>query len=193
MAEIKSALEIAMEKADRLGRASREEIEQEQTYDNGRKLAARYLRGETGDLKSEIGQFPGQSIQTVLKGAIDTLLRNVVLPRDKFQWDNIKMALKGLEDLKGSVAKQVTAQVVQLLEHYKQTKNQYREQVSARFQAQLGGIQQAMASQYGAAAASGIDVEALPEFQQEWAKITEEIDSQFERQLSQLKQYLEQM
>jgi hypothetical protein len=52
LAEIKSALELALEKAEKYGRASREELAQSQYQDQGRQLAVQFLKGE-GDLAAE--------------------------------------------------------------------------------------------------------------------------------------------
>ena len=74
MAEIKSSIEIAMEKADRLGRAAKEEFDTEKWLDHGRRIVARYLRGEIEDLKADFSDIPGNELPTVLKGAAETLL-----------------------------------------------------------------------------------------------------------------------
>ena len=56
MAEIKSALELALEKAEQYGRASREEMDVARYQEQGRQLAVQYLRGE-GDLVAELKQL----------------------------------------------------------------------------------------------------------------------------------------
>ena len=190
MGEIKSALEIAMEKAERLGKASREELEKERWQSKGKKIAAQYINGEIESLRQELEKLPPGEIQEAISGAVEVLIRNIILPRDKFQWDNIKKAISGLTDLKGTSVRQVTDRIVELLKMYEHTVNQYQEQVKAQFQAKLGGLQQAIAQQYGQEVAASLDLEALPEFQQEWGKIRSEIDSQFEEQLNQMKAYL---
>ncbi len=190
MGEIKSALEIAMEKAERLGKASKEELEKERWQSKGKKIAAQYINGEIESLRQELEKLPPGEIQEAISGAVEVLIRNIILPRDKFQWDNIKKAISGLTDLKGTSVRQVTDRIVELLKMYEHTVNQYQEQVKAQFQAKLGGLQQAIAQQYGQEVAANLDLEALPEFQQEWGKIRAEIDSQFEEQLNQMKAYL---
>ena len=190
MGEIKSALEIAMEKAERLGKASREELEKERWQSKGKKIAAQYINGEIESLRQELEKLSPGEIQEAISGAVEVLIRNIILPRDKYQWDNIKKAISGLTDLKGTSVRQVTDRIVELLKMYEHTVNQYQEQVKAQFQAKLGGLQQAIAQQYGQEVAANLDLEALPEFQQEWGKIRSEIDSQFEEQLNQMKTYL---
>ena len=193
MAEIKSAIEIAMEKADRLGRATKEELETEKWLDHGRRILARYLQGEIEDLKASLSNIPGNELPLVLKGAIEILLRNIILPRDKDQWPNIKKALNGFVELKGSMANQIIPRIEQLLESYEQTRNQYYEELKMHMQSQFGGIKQAISQQYGTAIASEIDVKSLPEFQKEWSRISSEIIDQFDQQLIPLKAYLKEL
>ena len=190
MGEIKSALEIAMEKAERLGKASKEELEREEFYAQGRRAAARFLSGEVKDLKGELGSVPPQGLKAAMEGAVDALVRNILLPKDEFQAGTAKKALQGIEALKGSTAKATCMRIGELLQLYGQTRRQYLEQMKAQFQGQLGGVKQAIAQQYGAQAAAGIDVENLPEFQEAWSKFSSELDSQFEAQLAPLKEYL---
>lgn len=190
MGEIKSALEIALERAEKIGKASKDEIEQEKWINAGKKIAARFINGELKGIKDGFGEIPPQNINKAIEGATEVLIRNIILPRDKYQWDNIKKAIEGIVELKGSTIRQVTDRILELLKMYEHSINQYQEQVKMQFQAKLGGYQQAIAQQYGAEVAANIDVEAIPEFQQEWSKIKSEIDSQFEQQLEQMKNFL---
>ncbi len=193
MAEIRSAMEIAMEKADRLGRATKEELETEKWLDHGHRIVARYMQGEIEELKASLSDISGNEMPLVLKGATEILLRNIVLPRDKDQWPGIKKALSGFVELKGSPANQIIPRIEQLLESYEQTRNQYHEQLKMHMQNQLGGIKQAISQQYGTAIASEIDVNSLPEFQKEWSRISSEINDQFEQQLIPLKAHLKEL
>ncbi len=194
MAEIKSALEIALEKADKLGKLDKSKIEEQKWIDEGKKRAAKYLNNpEQTDLSSLLADAPPQQIQKILQGVMDVLLRNIILPREEEQWTLIKKAMNGIRTVKGSTADQALAQIEQLLHAYQQTRNQYFEQIKAQMQGRLGDLKQAVAQQYGMGMAEQLDVEAIPEFQQEWARISSEIQSQFEQQLHPLKEYLRQL
>ncbi len=193
MAKIRSAIEIAMEKADRLGRATKEELETEKWLDHGHRIVARYMQSEIEDLETGLSDISGNELLLVLKGATEILLRNIVLPRDKDQWPDIKKALSGFVELKGSVANQIIPRIEQLMESYEQTRDQYHEQLKMQMQNHLGGIKQAISQQYGTAMASEIDVNSLPEFQKEWSRISSEITDQFEQQLIPLKAHLKEL
>jgi hypothetical protein len=193
MAEIRSAIEIAMEKADRLGRATKEELETKKWLDHGHRIVARYMQGEIDDLKAGLSDISGNELPLVLKGAVEILLRYIVLPRDKNQWPDIKKALSGFVELKGSVANQIIPRIEQLLQRYEQTRDQYYEQLKMQMQNHISGIKQAISQQYGTAIASEIDVNSLPEFQKEWSRISSEITDQLEQQLIPLKEYLKEL
>ncbi|MFO8239565.1 MAG: hypothetical protein R6T90_01035 [Dissulfuribacterales bacterium] len=193
MGEIRSSIEIAMEKADRLGRITKEDLETEKWLDCGHRIVATYMQGEIEGLAAGLSDISKKEMPLVLKGVTEILLRNIVLPRDKDQWSGIKKALSGFVELKGSLVNQIIPRIEQLLKNYEQTRDQYREQLKMQMEDQLGGIRQAISQQYGTAIGSQIDVNSLPEFQKEWSRISIEITDQFEQQLIPLKEYLKQL
>jgi len=193
MGEIRSSIEIAMEKADRLGRITKEDLETEKWLDCGHRIVATYMQGEIEGLAAALSDISKKEMPLVLKGVTEILLRNIVLPRDKDQWSGIKKALSGFVELKGSLVNQIIPRIEQLLKNYEQTRDQYREQLKMQMEDQLGGIRQAISQQYGTAIGSQIDVNSLPEFQKEWSRISIEITDQFEQQLIPLKEYLKQL
>jgi hypothetical protein len=190
MAEIKSAFEIAMERADRIGKLSREELAEREWAEKGRKKAADFLAGRTPDMKTALSDVPGEMLRTVIRSASDTLLRNIVLPREHEQWDGIEKAMQGIAELKGSVAMQVIPGIRELLQQYEQTRNQYLEQ----FKAQMDQAMQS-AGQYGGMGGSGggPDMNTIAAMQKEWDKISAELNSQFEQQLEPALEYLRQI
>ena len=192
MGEIRSALEIALEKAEKLGKASKEELKKEEAISKGRRIAASFLDDpDKKSLKELMTDVDPSMLNSVIEGAMDTLLRNIVLPKEESQMERAQKALSGVMDLKGSVAAQVVNAISQLLGQFKTTYSQYREQLKAQMQAQLGNFKQAVAEQYGMAAAQALDVEALPEFQQEWSKLSGQILDQFNKELERLKTYIQ--
>jgi len=78
--EIKSALEIAMEKVDKLGEATEEERLKWKYVPEGEKLAARYLK-QNLNLLAELSQYEEKARKHVTEGAQDILVRNINLPR----------------------------------------------------------------------------------------------------------------
>ncbi len=183
MGEIRSALEIALEKADKLGSLDREELDRQKWSDEGRKIAAAYIQGKVNSLQEELSKLEGCDISAVLEGVMDVLLRNVMLPRDAMQWDAINRALKGLVEVKGSTAAQVVPQIEQLLKTYEQTRDQYQQQFKEQVNQRMGGTQ----GMYGM---DPNEMQALAALEQEWTKISSQINEQFEQQLRPMKEYL---
>lgn len=192
MAEIKSALEIALEKADRLGKLSKEELEGQKWNERGKRIAADYLSGKTDDIQQAMTEVPGQFIQAALDGASEVLLRNIILPNDELQWGSIKRAMEGLVAIKGSIAMQVMPQMEQLLRNYQQTIDHYKEQFQQQLKGRMEALKQ-MGQGGSAAMGAGMDPEelsSLMQAQDEWNKLALEIRQQFEQQLEPLKNYL---
>ncbi len=184
MAEIKSALEIAMERAEKIGSMSKEELEAQKWEEKGKKVAATYINGKSDSLREGLADIPGEHLQAVLNGVNDILLRNIVLPRDSNQWNTINRAMQGLIEIKGSIASQVMPQIEQLLKNYEQTVNHYRQQFKQQLSQTMGGQDMAAMSM------NQEGLKALAAMEEEWNKISAEINQQFEQQLEPLKAYL---
>ncbi len=183
MGEIRSALEIALEKAEKLGSMDKEELNRQKWADEGRRIAAAYIQGREDNLQDSLSKLEDPDISAVLQGVTDVLLRNVMLPRDVSQWDTIRKALNGLVEIKGSIASQVVPQIEQLLRTYEQTRDQYQQQFKEQINQRMGGAQSA----YGMDAS---ELQALAALEQEWNNISAQINEQFEQQLAPMKEYL---
>lgn len=188
MGEIKSALEIALEKAEKIGRASREELKLEELKEKGQRLAAKFLSSEEEiDLAAEIARLNPSEKGPFIKGVIFTLLRNVNLPRDEYALEGAKKALLGLEIVFSSFpeVKQLTKEIESLLSQYLQHRKALYEQLKQQFESQLAGVEEALRNQMGVQVQ--VDIEMQPQFQEEWRKVRDQLDPQYERQLEYLK------
>ncbi len=190
MAEIKSALEKAMERAEKIGRATKEELKENLYLDEGRRLTARYLRGEDMEFTKALEQKPAEARPYILKGIVETLLRNIVLPRDEDMEEGVKRAMQGMLTLKrnNSQARKIMAQIEEAFRQYKQTISDVRKQLRARFEMKMGNAQKQLEDQ--AHMKVKIDPEQQPQFQEEWLKISAEINAQFDAFLEQQKELL---
>ncbi len=183
MGEIKSALEIALEKAEKLGKLSKEELEAEKWKNEGKRRAAQFLNEKVSSMQEALKDIPPEFIQLALEGASESLLRNVVIPRDDLQDSTIKRALSGIAEIKGSIASQIIPQIEYLINNYRQTISNYKAQFQQQVQNSLGGMQgQGMMTEEG--------LNTLASMQEEWNKISSEIRKKFEEQLEPLKNYL---
>ncbi len=190
--EIKSAYEIAMKKAEKIGEATDEERLRWKYVPEGEKLAARYIEQDC-NLMAEMGQYQGAVRQYVVEGAGEVLARNINLPQDDSVKRNNTRAMDGLKIVKSDKVsvENVFSKIRQVFNHYvgqgEQQRKQAYESLKAEFEAKM---KQAMQQQLGSVAGVNIDVERQPQFQEEWRKMRTQLDSQYLTLLSEYKQEL---
>ncbi|MFC1912738.1 hypothetical protein ACFLX7_00875 [Chloroflexota bacterium] len=191
--EIKSAYEIAMEKAEKIGEATDEERLMWKHVPEGEKLAALFIKQEC-NLVAELGQYQEAVRKYVAEGAVEVFVRNINLPQDDLAKKNNTRAMEGLKIAKSDKVstENIFSKVRHVLNHYleqgEQQRKQAYESVKAEFEAK---IQQAMQQQkLGSVAGTNIDVERQPQFQEEWRKMRTQLDSQYLTLLNEYKQEL---
>ncbi|MFC1933231.1 hypothetical protein ACFLXU_06385 [Chloroflexota bacterium] len=178
---IKSALEIAMEKIEKLGEATEEERLRWKHVPEGEQLAVRYLK-EDCNLVAELNQYQKNVRKYITEGASEILIRNLSLPKNDVIKKNNRKTMDGLKTLKSDKAgvENVYSQIRNIFSHYAEQGEQQRQQayqsLKAEFEAQ---VQQQVQQQLGSAMPVNIDVEKQPQFQQEWRKIQTQLDSQY--------------
>lgn len=182
MAEIKSALELALEKAERYGRATKEELSLGQFRDQGCQLAVNFLKdGE--DLKSGLASLPAEAQAEARKAAKEVLLRNITLPRNGEIDPRVTQVMEGLflvvQDQKAMA--RLKGELEQILQNFLQVRNSAYQQLKARFGANIGQVQRALQAQTGQRV--NLEVEQLPQFQEEWRRFHGNLMDQFEPML----------
>ncbi len=179
MAEIKSALEIALEKAERYGRASKEELLRDQYKEKGRQIAVQYLK-EEGDLEKELASLPPEAKEAAQQAVKEVLVRNIALPREESLDPRATRALDGLllvaSNKKGMT--RLKEEVQQIWQNFLMARNSALQQLKASFSQQLKNVTQALEAQYGQRLR--VEVEHLPQFQEEWRKFEANLIQQFE-------------
>jgi putative protein kinase ArgK-like GTPase of G3E family len=192
MDDIKSALEIAMEKAEKLGKATDEERLKWKYVPEGEKLAAKYIKQDC-NLVAELSKYEENVTRYVREGAVDILVRNINLPRNDVAKRNNKKAMDGLKTLKSDKVgvENIYTKLRRIFEYYMETGEQQRKQayevLKTEFEARM---QQAVQQQLGPVPGIKIDVEREPQFQEEWRKIQAQLDSQYIKLLDEYKQEL---
>ena len=192
MGDIKSALEIAMEKAEKLGKATDEERLKWKYVPEGERLAAKYIKQDC-NLVAELSKYEENVTRYVREGAVDILVRNINLSRNDLAKRNNKKAMEGLKTLKSDKVgvENVHTKLRRIFEYYMETGEQQRKQayeaLKADFEAKM---QQAVQQQLGPLPGIKIDVEREPQFQEEWRRIQAQLDSQYIKLLDEYKQEL---
>lgn len=190
MAEIKSALELALEKAEQYGRATKEDLLQDKFKEQGRQWAVQYLKEEEVDLEKELAALPPEAQPGARLAMKEVFLRNITLPKDETLDPRQQRALEGIlvtaTNKKGMA--RLKQEVDQLLQQFLMARNTAYQQLKNSFMQTLGNYTRALEAQLKSKVR--LEVEHLPEFQQEWRKFEGNLTSQFEPVLEDRKQQM---
>ena len=192
MGDIKSALEIALEKVEKLGEATEEERLKWKHVPEGEQLATRYLKDDC-NLVAELSQYQENVRKYIIEGATEILIRNIGLPKNDVAKKGNRKAMDGLKLLKSDKVgvENVYSRIRYLFNHYAEQGEQQRQQAYQSLKTEIEArIQQAIQQQLGSLAGAKIDVERQPQFQQEWRKIMTQLDPQYLTLLGEYKREL---
>jgi hypothetical protein len=169
MAEIKSTLELVMERAARMGKAGNDELQQEDERRLGMKLAADFLDSQIESLTDALAEQPGQQQMTIRSGMVETLLRNIFLYRDEFGKERTDKAVNGLLEISGNAGdvRTICSELQHILGQYNQHRDQLRQQLEDQIRMQYEHV---LAQQGAAMQAGGVNLEHALE-----AKVNEEL------------------
>ena len=192
MGEIKSAFEIAMEKAEKLGEATDEERLKWKYVPEGKKLAGKHIK-QGINLVAELSQYEDNIKKYIIQGAAEILISNISLPNSDIAKRSNRRAMEGLKVVKSDKAgvENVYSKMRRIFDHYvgegAQQRRQAYESLKAEFEAKM---KQALQQQVGTFAGIKLNVERQPQFQQEWRRVQTQLDSQYLKLLDEYKQEL---
>ncbi|MDX9835910.1 MAG: hypothetical protein RBT36_11980 [Desulfobulbus sp.] len=189
MAGIKSTMDLVMERAARMGTATPDEMRREEDLKAGMQLTAAYLNGKQASLTTLLAEQNEARREPVRKGMLESLLRNVFLPRDEDGTKRIGLALQGVVDLNpdsGDIAA-LCEEVRTIASQYGQHRTQLYDQLKEQMRVQ---IEQLLARKGMKADTSRIDPTMEPQFKDEWARLEADLDRQYGQALEQFKTQL---
>ncbi len=191
MSEMKSAWERAMERVEKLGKPSEEELKRLEHIPTGNMLAAKYLHEENFDLDAELNKHKGTGIrQYIIQGAEEIFLRNITLPHDEQAKMTLSKSLKGIRLLKEN-KKQLDViidRINNLLSYYEQARQQTFAQFKKTFESKLEEISKTL--QQRPNMGTSIEAELQQQFQEEWRRISSELDAQYDKALGEHRQQI---
>ncbi|MFQ5924869.1 MAG: hypothetical protein ACE5IE_02600 [Dehalococcoidia bacterium] len=182
MGEIKSAFEKALERAERIGKLSPEEMRgrQEEEYATiGRALADRYLRHGYGEiLGEEANKYSGEERDIVTRAALSRLVEAMELGN----YEITQRAMEGIPVLRGKEkVREVKVQIKSLLDEYKKAeKERYETEKEEIGRKERGLLHQLRIS---GSAVGEINLEAS----ESWKEVCQELYSQYDKRLGALK------
>ncbi len=191
MAEIKSTLEMVMERAARIAAESETKPVSDDTVKEGMRMAAAFLNKPEQSLTESLSEKPREQLPELLSGVMKTLLRNIVLPQDDAPSEASLHALAAVKEL--SSAEPETANICQELEQilnqYGQHKQQVIQQLEDALRSQLE--QQAM-MRGGDSSKSAANPKNHPQYRDELGKMLSDLRTQYNHALDERKLYISQ-
>jgi len=191
MGGIKSAIQIAMEKVEKLDKATEEERLRWKYIPEGEKLAVKYLKQDC-NLVVEMSQYAENIAKYIIEGASDILIRNISLPKNDLAKSSNRKAMDGLKSLKSDKVgvENVFSKIRRLFNHYVEQGEQQRKQAYELLKTECEAkIREVIQQQMGSVGIK-IDVEKHPQFQEEWLKTQAQLDAQYLKHLDEYKQEL---
>lgn len=190
MAEIRSTLDMVMERAERMAKRAADVPMEQQMEERGMRLLVEFMNGKHPDLNGLLqGEDPAVQM-SIRKGMATGLLRNVVLPRNEDLLNSSAAALSNIEQLAGTDAEisSVCTELNQILEQYTGHKDQLKQQLAENIRTQLA---QQLQQQTGEMPdLNTIDPTMHPQYQKEWDKARSDLNDQYAQALEQRKEML---
>lgn len=194
MGEMKSAWQIAMEKADKLGKASPDELNRIKYEPEGNKIASAFLQDEKYNLSAELAKFTGNAAGAyVKKGVEEILLRNISLPHNEEDMRKIKRSMAGLRIIKENKKQlePIFTLINNLLNQYQvalqQTYTEFKKKAEATIQQASNSLRRAGSNQ------AAMEQKLQFQIQEEWRQIISELDAQYSRALDEHKQKIREL
>jgi hypothetical protein len=162
MSELKSAWEVAQERANRLGKLSAEEKEQQQKQGYrqiGQVLAQKWMdSSQTLDVTAELGKYEEME-RDVIKQAIIEQLIGVFGFASTQAMNNVKGVIKAISSLRPELQPRAE-EMGQLVQEYEATEQRMRQELESSYRATLHQLR------ISGTAVDVINIETNPQWQQ---------------------------
>jgi hypothetical protein len=192
MGEIKSAFEKAMEKVEKMGKPSEEELKRLQHLPAGNTLAAKYLNDEKFNFEAELAKHKGTGARPyIVEGALEIFLRNITLPHDEREKMLTGRALTGIRFIKEN-KKQLDGiyeHIKNIIGYYEQTRQHTFAQFKKDFETKIKENPQMLQQLSGRG--GNVEAQLQMQFQDEWRRASQELDSKYEKALEEQKQMIQ--
>lgn len=181
MGEIKSAWEIAQEKADKLGELTSEERrkqKEDKCRSIGKRLAEKYLSEHDARLlQAELSKHGGQDGVLISRAVLHRLVEDIDL-KYSLKLDEIGRGILSLSNVEASA--QIVAKIKELFNEYREAEDKERQEIERAGREILHQLR------ISGTAISQINIRA----KEEWLKQLNELGQPFEERLNSLKQEL---
>lgn len=192
MAEIKSTLEMVMERAARMTAEAADAPQNDDAERRGMRIAASLLNGEPIDLMSYLKEQPSGEQMGVRSGMIRTFLRNIVLPREESISESSLSSLAAIQTLSGNSAEisSICNELQQILNQYGQHREQVKQQLDQAIRNQLK--QKLLEQGQAIDDEMSINPAMHPQYQEEVARMSAELNEQYNEAIEQRRDAIKQ-
>ena len=194
MGEIRSAKEIAAERLKNIGEITEEDRLRWKFVPAGEKLGQRYMSEHIG-IENELAKFSDSQLPFVTQGMTQSLLINLELPRNETIENRNNEVMEALMQIKEDKESTATAlgQLQRVFNHFIQQGENQRSQAKQALKTKFEqSLKQALRSQ-GKEYPSKMNVEQLPQFEEEWRRTLSQLEQQYVRSIDEVKKYLSQI
>ena len=189
MAGIKSTMDLVMERAARMGMATPDEMQHEENLKKGMQLTAEYLNGQKDSLLALFNEQNPAHQESVRKGMLSSLLRNLFLPRDDDGTKRIERAVQGIIEINTGTGDipGLCRELQSIASQYGQHRQQLYEQLKEQMRMQ---IEQLLMRKGLKSDGMKIDPTMEPQFKEQWARLETDLEGQYGQALEQFKAQL---
>ncbi len=181
---------MVLERAAKMAAEATDTSSDDTLKQRGMRLAADFMNQKTTQLTKVLAEEPKEQHNAIRLGMIETLLRNIVLPRNELLIESSMLALNGLQELEQSSGQlsAICNEVKQIIEQYNQHKEQMANQLDDAIRQQLE--QKLIEQGVEAESLGAINPASHPQYQEEMSKMLTDLNGQYNQALDQRKEMI---
>lgn len=189
MSEIKSALELALERTKDV-KSDKESVRAYEMKQEGKRLVTKLMDDPSIDLKKAVKEYPAKDQKAVRDGLFEILLANLSLPTEKSDLQKLAPLKKGFEYVTGDRrnVNYLFDQLEQLLGQFLDTKQQLIEHLRNQFSQRIREKEEQASKQMGTQVR--IDPASDPEFARALNQNLGNLQNQYGGVIDQVKEQL---
>ncbi len=193
MGEIKSALELALERTNNV-QSNKKLIEKNNTIDEGRRTAFEYIEKSditAGTLEKKIKDADKGKQEWLKEGMFKVLISNLKLPENESSFEKINRIKDGFSAIAKNKKEIVLlfTQIEQLFKQYLENKNSIKENLNSNFARKLKEKEEILSKQLGTQV--NLKLESDPEYKEYLHKMTNQLDEQYHEVLIKIRTEIE--
>lgn len=189
MGLIKSALELAMERAESVP-ADHQALLRDELHKKGVKLAVQALSGEVRNLQEALQKFPAAEYPDTQAGALKVLMNRLVLPQTPTQLEAMTVVKEPLQSLCAACAA-IVDKIYQISQDYLAHREQVKNQLDQQFQPLIKQKEAQISEKTGRRVR--LSAENIPEIQAAYKEQMHAVEDHYRSGIDQLRWQLSQL